>query len=148
MADNERIELSKLYVAGESRYSYFLLAAAASAIAFAVQKTSGLRLSWYEIPLAFAVVCWGISFYFGCRCVNLMQGAMFMNISMLELSSVRSGNPEELKGRIKLVLSEMNGMNDKATAYDRWQFRLLITGAILFLAWHVLGMYRLTIIGS
>jgi len=71
-----------------------------------------------------------------------------MNISMLELSSVRSGNPEELKGRIKLVLSEMNGMNDKATAYDRWQFRLLITGAILFLAWHVLGMYRLTIIGS
>ena len=145
MADNDRVELSKIYATGESEYSYFLLAATASAIAFAVQKTSGLRLSYYEIPLAFAVLCWGISFYIGCRCVNLTQGAMFMNITMLELGSVRSGNPEELKGRIKSVLSQMNGMNEKATVYDRWQFRLLIIGAVLFLVWHVLGMYRLTI---
>jgi len=43
------------------------------------------------------------------------------------------------------VLSQMNGMNEKATVYDRWQFRLLIIGAVLFLVWHVLGMYRLTI---
>lgn len=85
MADRERLELYKQHRAGESKYTYFLLAAAASAIAFAVQKTSGFGLSWFQRPLAFAVLSWRISFYCGCQSVTLAQRGSYMNSQLFDI---------------------------------------------------------------
>ena len=40
---------------GQEKYTYFLLAAAGAAIGFAVQKTEGLLLSWWLLPVAFSI---------------------------------------------------------------------------------------------
>jgi hypothetical protein len=46
MSDNDLMELHKQHRTGQDKYSYFLLAVAASGIAFSIEKTSGLNLSW------------------------------------------------------------------------------------------------------
>lgn len=148
MSESDRFELYKQHALGESKYTYFLLAAAASAITLAVQKTSGLGLSWFQIPLAFAVLSWGVSFYFGCQCLTLTQAIIYLNVQLLEITDAASpiphGNPELVQTTKQRIKSSMEEKNKKATANDLWQFRLLIIGAILFLVWHVLEMFRLT----
>ncbi len=60
-------DLHKAHQVGQEKYAYFLLAAAATAIGFAIQKTEGLLLSRWLVPVAIATVFLGISFYFGCK---------------------------------------------------------------------------------
>jgi len=60
--DSEIFELYKQHQTGQDKYTYFLLATAAAAIAFAVQKTEGLRLSWWLLPSGAAILCRGASF--------------------------------------------------------------------------------------
>ena len=67
MADNELMEMHKQHRTGQDKYIYFLLAVAASGIAFSVEKTTGLKLNWSMLPLGAAVILWAISFYFGVK---------------------------------------------------------------------------------
>ena len=59
--DQELMEIHKQHRTGQDKYTYFLLAVTASAVAFSVQKTSGLVLSWSLLPLGIAVLTWGTS---------------------------------------------------------------------------------------
>lgn len=65
--DDAISDLHKAHQAAQEKYTYFLLAAAGAAIGFAIQKTEGLTLSWWLLPVALATICWGISFHFGCK---------------------------------------------------------------------------------
>ena len=65
MADEALLEMIRQHRTGQDKYSYFLLAVTASAVAFAVQKTDGLGITYSLIPLGAAVLLWGLSFYFG-----------------------------------------------------------------------------------
>ena len=85
MVDNDLIEIHRQHRTGQEKYTYFLLAVTASAIAFAVQKTSGLKLTWSMVPLGLAVVLWGLSFYFGCKNLLWVQTAIYANYSLLQL---------------------------------------------------------------
>lgn len=50
-------EINKAHLASADKYTYFLLAAAETAIGFAVQKTEGAKLSWSLLPVALAILC-------------------------------------------------------------------------------------------
>ncbi len=148
MADNELLEIHKQHRSGQDKYTYFLLAVTASAVAFAVQKTSGLSLSWSMLPLGFAVLLWGISFYFGCKNLIWVQTSISANHSLLQLQkgvhSEQPDHPQLLAAAISGVRSALESNVKNAQFYAVWQFRLLVGGAVLFLAWHILEMVLLT----
>src|SRR4051812_41369765 len=58
--------LQQIREASTLKHAYFLLATAAAAIAFAVQRTSDRPLTCSMWPLGGAVLAWGYSFFCGC----------------------------------------------------------------------------------
>lgn len=146
--DDAITNLHKAHQAGQEKYTYFLLAAAGAAIGFAVQKTEGLPLSWWLLPVALATVCWGVSFHFGCKNVIWVQTSILANFNLLQL---RQGSHPEQPPHQELVSAAIRGVEsalekngNKAQFYGIWQFRLLVAGAIFFIAWRVAEMVRIS----
>ncbi len=71
--------------AAQSKDAYFLLAAAASAIAWALNRTAGQPLTYTQVPLAIAVACWGLSFFFGCKYVAWLSAVLRANAALLAI---------------------------------------------------------------
>ncbi len=145
MADESKSEIWRQHRVGQDKYTYFLLAAASAGIAFSVQKTDELALSWNLAPVGLAVLAWGLSFYCGCKNILWVQTALYANFSLLQLMD---GTHPEQPEHPSIAAAAMAGVRSavdknikRAKFHDRWQFRLLILGAVLFLAWHVCGLY-------
>ena len=146
--NNEPLELYKQHQASQDRYTYFLLAASGAAIGFAIQKTDGLLLSWWLVPAGVSIVCWGASFFCGCKNIVWVQTSIYANYNLLQL---KSGNhPEQppyqqyTEAAISGVKSALDSNVKKASFFGIWQFRLLIAGAVIFIGWRILEMIRLT----
>ena len=143
MEDLKRFVAQQLHDS-QSQYTYFLLAAAASGIALAVQRTSGTEIHVTLIPLGLAVVSWGASFWCGCQNRGYFSSAMYANHALLQLQSgthpEQPGHPELTRAAIEGVKIAAERNSQKTNRYSHWQFRLLIVGAILFIAWHVTVM--------
>lgn len=147
--DDSINELRKVHQAGQEKYTYFLLAAAGAAIGFAVQKTEGLVLSWWLLPVAAATVSWAASFFFGCKNLYWVQSSFSANFNLLALHrgshSQQPPSPELLAAAIRGVESALSHNTNKAQFFGVWQFRLLVAGAILFIAWRIAEMVRISI---
>jgi hypothetical protein len=131
----------------QNKYAYFLLAAAGSSLAFAVQKTAGLTLRWNMIALAGAAIAWIFSFYFGCKRLSTTQDSMGANYRYLLMDKQIHPSYKSLPlyGEVRNeILEEATGLNSKAARFSRHQFRWLIVGAVLFIAWHVWDMFSRT----
>lgn len=80
-----RQEIYKATREGQDKYTYFLLAAAGAAIAFAVTQSQTATLTWSKIPLALAVLSWAFSFYAGCHQIrdvtNTRKGGAATSVS-------------------------------------------------------------------
>jgi hypothetical protein len=145
--DNELLELYKQHHASQDKYTYFLLAAAGAAIGFAVQKTEGLCLTWWLLPVGLAIVCWGISFYSGCKNLTCAQNAIYANHHFLQLNdSIPSGQPTPQSANIAISTTSqaMTKNLKEAQFFAIWQFRMLIVGVVFFIGWRLLEMVRLT----
>ena len=146
MGDNVLVGLSKQHRAGQDKYAYFLLAVAASAVGFAVQKTTGVGVQWSQLPLAVATGLWLTSFFFGCRHLLWSQAALYANASLIKLrKGIHPDQPvhPSSDAAIQGVRSAMTQNADDAAFYGKWQFLLLVIGAVFFLVWHVLEMVLL-----
>ena len=145
---NELFELYKQHATGQEKYTYFLLAAAASALAFAIQKTDGLVISWWLLPVAAAALSWGVSFFFGCKNLIWVHTAIYANYNLLSLK--RGVHPEQpphpqlAQAAISGVEKALDSNVQAAQFYAQWQFRSLVIGGVFFLAWHILEMFRAT----
>ena len=144
--------LYSAHLTSQEKYVYFLLAAAASGIAFAVQKTNDAVLSWQLCVLGAAVALWGASFYCGCRRITWVQTALMANYNLLQL---QAGTHPEQPDAPQLLEAAYRGVNfaldenmTKARSYATWQFRFLLSGAVLFLVWHVLSIAERSGIGA
>lgn len=149
MTDNkDLLELYKQHQTSQDKYTYFLLAAAGAAIGFAVQKTEGLHLSWWLLPVGLAIVCWGISFYYGCKNVNWVQTTIYANYSLLQLKAgvhpEQPPHPQLTEAAIAGVRNAIATNAANAQFFGIWQFRMLIAGAIFFIGWRLLEMIRVT----
>ena len=146
--DEDVLEFYKLHRVGQDKYTYFLLAVAAAAIGFAVQKTEGLCFSWWLLPVALAVVSWGVSFFFGCKNLIWVQTSLGANYNLLRLRKgihpEQPQHPDEKDAAIHGVKEALRKNSNSAQFYGIWQFRSLVAGAIFFIAWRVIEMYRLT----
>jgi hypothetical protein len=144
MSENVLLEIHKQHRTGQDKYTYFLLAVAASAVAFSVQKTDGMKIAYSLIPLGGAILLWGLSFYFGVKNIVWVQSSIYANFNLLQLKNGvhpnQPAHPVEQKAAMEGVSSAMEKNSKKAQFYGAWQFRLLIAGAVLFLIWHILEM--------
>lgn len=86
-------DLHKAHSQAQEKYTYFLLAAAGAAIGFAVQKTEGLPLSWWLLPVGIATVIWGASFYCGCKNLDRVSAATSANFNLLQL--MQGSHPDQ-----------------------------------------------------
>tara|TARA_R110002167_G_scaffold61913_4_gene174933 strand:- start:33419 stop:33877 length:459 start_codon:yes stop_codon:yes gene_type:complete len=128
----------------QDKYTYFLLAVTASAIAFSVQKTDTLFISWSLIPIGLAVLSWCVSFYCGCKNLVWIQLTLYANLGLLQLND---GSHPELPHNLYEKEAAKQGVKDAldrnasiAQKYAIWQYRFLTSGAVLFLVWHILEM--------
>lgn len=146
MADENLREVFKALREAQNRYAYFLLAAAGAAIGFALNKTEDLGLEWSQVPLGIAVLAWALSFYFGCRQLSYVSSTLYSNIVLIQ---VQSGSFPGVGTDASLVLAASQGISQaiesnsaRIKSLGFLQFKLLVSGALLFMAWHVVEMYR------
>lgn len=138
-----KIRITEQLHEAQGKYVYFLLAVAASAIAFVVQKTEGKALTLDLIPLGVAVLLWAGSFTAGCFNRAYFGSTLFANINLLNLQDRTHPDlpPRQyVEAACEGVREAAQKNSASASFWGRWQFRLLIAGAIFFLAWHVLQM--------
>jgi hypothetical protein len=138
LANEALNELRQRYALAEEKYAYFLLAVAASAVAFSVQKTETAVLTWTLIPMALAMLAWGGSFCFGCQHLIWAQNTMASNVNLLK--GLKGNDPAAIQGAQEALFSDINNAN----RCKRWQFCLLILGAVFFLIWHIIGIVHRT----
>lgn len=143
MPDREQdLELYRQHRAAQSKYTYFLLAAAASGIALSVRATADATLHWSLIPVAAAVLSWGVSFFNGCRYLEYLQSITYANADMLRIQRgehpVVGPEPWKVAAATEGVREAMNENMVASEKHYKRQFRYLVGGGALFVAWHVL----------
>lgn len=139
--DELSLELNKSLRTHDERYDYFLLAVAGASIAFALNQTKGLALAWSQIPLGIAGACWAASFFTGCLRLKRVRHAMLINARMIDMQGkVQSiqGGPEYVR---QIATEAFDKKDNAAVAFGMWQFTLLVTGALFYIAWHIIEMY-------
>jgi len=144
MTSELKTHLSKQLAEAQSKYTYFLLAVAASAIALVVQRTTGRTLDWNMIPLGLAVTCWAGSFFAGCRNRCYFSSTLYANAALLQ---VHDGTHPDVSSNPDIVASAAQGVREAAehnssmaNFWGHLQFRLLVIGAVCFMVWHVIEM--------
>jgi hypothetical protein len=140
-----RSEVWKNFREAQDKHTYFILAAAGSAIAFSVHVTLGRSLSWSMIPLGVSVAAWALSFWAGCRVIAYVNSSTYANHALLEVREgshpdLTTGHPAEIAAASEGIRKAIEFNSAKLQFWDAWQFRLLALGAAAFLAWHILDM--------
>ncbi len=143
MPSENELEVYRQYRTSQDKFAYFILAAAGTAIGFAIHRTEGMRLSWWMIPLGVAVLCWGVSFWAGCLHLQYMASSLYANMGLLKVQAGRHENlpPNPTPQVLKIAaqgIGDAIEFNGKKTASYAWlQFRSLLVGAVFFIAWHI-----------
>jgi hypothetical protein len=144
MSEKE-IEIYRASRESQNKYTYFLLAAAGAAIALAVNQTHGARLAWSQAPLALGVLSWALSFLFGCRHVAYVNSTLYANFGLLKVESGQHPSvgidPQRMAIAKEGIQQAIESNSKKANRFGHWQFRLLVTGAVFYIIWHVFEMY-------
>jgi hypothetical protein len=147
MSDNQA-ELYRTHRAGQEKYTYFLLAAAGAAIALVLNQTKESKLDWAMLPLGLAVLCFGLSFFFGCRHLNYVQSILYANFDLLKIQSgmhpMTGQHPGMIEAASAGIRDAIESNSSKSDGLAHSQFYMLIAGAAFFIMWHVLQMYLRT----
>jgi hypothetical protein len=144
MADDPKLELLRAHRTATDKYVYFLLAAAGACIAFAINQTKDAALSWSQIPLAAAVLCWALSIFFGCRQITGVLGLIQENYQLTR--TMLGEHPDfppaaQFTGWVEKRLDEKS---KRAAWHGELQFGFLLAGAALYIVWHAIEMYLRT----
>ena len=141
MSSESEIELFRQHRIGQEKYTYFLLAAAASGIALVVRVTADATLHWSLIPLAAAVIAWLASFVSGCRFLQTVTTVTHKNVGLLQAqrgANPIARNPAENEALVQIAREDIQKDVTVSGKHSRYQFRHLVSGAVLFIVWHVL----------
>jgi hypothetical protein len=126
----------------QDKFTYFLLAVAASAIAFSIEKISDKPLTISLGLLGVAILFWGISFYFGCMNIKYVASTIYANYGLV---LTQNGKNKEIPNEAEYIQAATEGIKlamennaNKAGKYSTWQFKMLIWGASAYILWQVI----------
>jgi hypothetical protein len=149
MENENTREIYRQLRTAQDKYTYFLLAAAGAAIALAVNQTQDDAIAWPQVPLALAVLCWGLSFFLGCQHVQYVNSTLYANADLLK---IESGTHSEVGEHPQMIAAASEGIKQaiehnasRANRLGHRQFILLVTGAVLYVVWHVVEMFLRTL---
>jgi Tfp pilus assembly protein PilN len=139
--------VSELYRVGreqQTKFTYFLLAGVAAAIAFAVQITNGEAFRWQHYILGVAVAAWLLSFLAGIKYLQSGMAVTEANQVWLQFrQEVQTGEIPNIPAATAVhddIESRMRRLSDRSGRWGKWQVRLFYLGALAFIAWHILRM--------
>ena len=96
------------------------------------------------VPLGCAVACWLGSFFAGCRNRAYFSSTLYANAALLQ---IRDGTHSDIPHHPGAAEAAAQGIREAAehnssmaNFWGHLQFRLLISGAIFFLVWHIIEM--------
>lgn len=142
--NNSEQELYKQSRTIQDKFTYFLLAVAASAIAFSIQKISDRIITESLMLLGVALLFWGISFYFGCLNIKYVSSTIYANYGLIQTKNGKNkeipNNQQYIAAAAEGIESAMQSNAQKAGKYSNWQFKMLIWGAIAYITWQVIEM--------
>lgn len=143
MPSLSELEIYKQQRQGQDKYIYFLLAAVGASIAFALNQTKGMPLSPSQWSLGVAVACWAGSFIAGCNRLSKIEELLNLNVGLLRVQTGTHellDHPGEIPGAQKIMRGHLEKINNKVRLLARWQYRLLVVGAIFYIGWHISEM--------
>jgi len=144
MSDASQQHMHKLLTEAQHKYIYFLLAAAASGIALALNRTAGTAISWGHLLLGLAILNWGMSFFCGCKHLDYFISVIYANAEYLKVQSGQEPtvgrHPQMIEAASSGIMEAVDSNIKKSIKFATWQFRLLIWGAIFYIGWHVQEM--------
>jgi hypothetical protein len=136
MSSNKNELIERFYISQE-RNTYFLLAASASAIGFAITQVKTEPLTLTHIPLGIAIFLWAASFYCGQQFVQWSISAVGKEADYLSKDFFPE-RPDEIK---KTVLHKTINLHaSKMNFYGKLQLSCLLLGAVSYITFHVLKM--------
>lgn len=129
----------------QEKYVYFLLAAAGAAIGFALSQTHDSVLSRSQLPLGAAVLCWGLSFFFGCRHLAYVSSTLYANAELLKVEGGQhpevGRHPQLRTAASEGICSGIEDNSNRANRLGHIHFRFLVVGAVLYIGWHIFEMW-------
>jgi hypothetical protein len=130
-------ELIERFYISQERNAYFLLAAAASAIGFAITQAKVEPITYMHIPLGLSVLSWAVSFYCGQQFIQWSISAVGKNADYLS-NNFLPELPENVKKEAfhKSVAHHARKMR----LHGKTQINFLLLGAICYIAYHILKM--------
>lgn len=144
----EQKELQKQFRQQQEKYVYYLIALCVAAVAFAIHQTTNKHLSYSQIPLAIAVLNWGISIYSGLKFTSRSIDFFYTNNEYFELLQGRSDIAgKELwkiqvgKETMEKIMKEKIG---KVGKFAKCQNNCFYIGSVAFIVWHIIEMYFTT----
>ena len=129
MNSDFRVQLLIANRASKERMSYFLAAASAACIGFAVTQTAGHPLESHHLWPGLALFCWTLSFISG------IGGPQFDIAEISGILAIKHEGDESAKK------SQEDAV--QAGKYRRSQLVAFLLGAALYVYWHVAQMVRL-----
>ncbi len=130
----------------QEKLSYYIIGLAVAAMGFAIHMTIGLPLSYSQIPLGIAVLCWGLSISVGLTHLKTTIFTYKLNVDTMTVKQMASIEPsgealdllleyadkfdEESKLLGKKLLPQFNRINVYFKA-----------GVFFFVMWRLLEMY-------
>lgn len=132
MPDTNNVKFDSLKTHRENllRHTYFIMAFTGTAIGYALQRSESAKISWWNFPLVLAVLAWFLSLCFGNRYIE--------NLGLLAKAEheflIDTPYPP---GVAAIAESELNKFAARTSRIYRNQIRLLMAGAIFFVAWRV-----------
>jgi hypothetical protein len=148
LSNPEKLEIYKQLTTAQEKYIYFLLAASASAIGFAMTQTKAESLSMSHILLAFAILSWVISFFSGLKSIENTNEAMSHNFTHIQFVSTleryeRSKQVDDLIEKAKSDTdTAIKKKNKLLNIFKPLQSYSLIFGALFYIIWHIVRMYH------
>jgi len=149
MGEENIREVHRQLRVSQDKYTYFILAVAGAAVALAIRETHGTAITWPPSLVGLAVLSWGISFFYGCRHLEYVNSTLYANADLLK---VQNGIHPQYNTSPEIALAAVEGIRDavesnskKAGRLARWQFRLLVIGALFYIGWHIWEMVLLAL---
>ncbi len=141
----EQKEIQKQFRQQQEKYVYYLIALCVAAIAFAIHQTTDKHLSYSQIPLATAVLNWGISIYSGLKFTSSSIDFLYTNNEYFEIlqgrNEITGNNPYKIQVGKETFEKIMKDKIHNVQKFGNWQNRCFYIGSIAFIVWHVIEMY-------